>query len=202
MLSITNKELKACLDKASEMAEQYKLYVIAGDGFPRSMESFVDICTDYLAHRISIYTLDPMPTEISDLVRAICISKDDGSYEIHLQADLNTCWQRFVLCKELFHVLLDAPEYRSMEMYKHLEEILLPSPEGPLSIYLPGTSEWMAEIAAMQFLLPYSERLQLVSPKVVPINFLDLAKFYRIPQVLVEQYLSKPWMDFVGPFSR
>jgi hypothetical protein len=89
-----------------------------------------------------------------------------------------------------------------MDMYKHLEEILLPAPEGPLSIYLPGTSEWMAEIAAMQFLMPHSERLALVKPGAPAVNYLEIAKQYKIPQVFVEQYLSKAWLDFVEPFSK
>ena len=199
MLSITTKELKTCLDKAAELTEQYKLYVLDSAAFPRSMESFLQICIDYLNHRIHVYTLKPLPKEVSESVRALCISNDDGTYEIHLQADLNICWHRFVLCKELFHVLLDAPEYRNMEISKHLEEFLLPMPEGPPKTYLPGSSELMAEIAAMEFLFPYAERKALLDSG-KPINYLDVATYYRIPQALVEQYLYQPWMAFVEPF--
>ena len=60
----------------------------------------------------------------------------------------------------------------------------------------------MAEIAALEFLFPYKERfIQSTCPKTQE-EMLKIATFYRVPLVMVEKYMSDPWMEFLKSYSR
>jgi len=198
MRQITGKHMNICLNKAYEMLEKYKTWTKAIDGFPRDVDVFGNVCVRDLEVNIKVFVVDVVPEEIKEILGGLCLVNEDGSFEINLHPDLNECWQRFILCKELFHVLLDAQEYRNMDLYAHLEQLTLLMPADEDGIYLPGTSELMAEIAAMEFLFPYSERLKVKSKSTI--NLLDVATVYRVPQKFVALYLSDAVMHFLAPF--
>ena len=61
--------------------------------------------------------------------------------------------------------------------------------------------EFFAEVAAMEFLFPYCCRIKELAGQFNG-NFLAIAEKYRTPQVLVEKYLSKGYMEFLVPYSR
>lgn len=186
------KDFRFCLDTAAEMTEQYKLYVLAAEGFPRSVDNLLELCTQHQQKQIEVQTLDLKDKAISGMYVNF-----GTRYAIVVDVGLNQCWKRFVICKELFHVLLDAEEYRNMNIYAHLEEV---KSTFPLPDSHPGSaaiSEAMAEIAAMEFLFPYSSRVAELAQNATP-DYLALAHKYKIPQVFVENYLSPSYMENIG----
>jgi len=195
-LLISLKDVRHCLDKAAEMTEQYKLYVLAAASFPRSVDDLLWLCQEHEQKNITDVSLD-----LKDRTILGAYLNLGASYVIIVGANLNFCWKRFVLCKELFHVLLDAPEYRRMNIYEHLEEVkttfpLLESRPGPSTV-----CEAMAEMAAMEFLFPYAARVEELEKNASP-DYLAIAQKYKIPQVYVEEYMSPSYMENLGAMLR
>lgn len=194
----TNKDLKIALGKANAIANEYKKKSQKPNEFERSMDDFIRIVRSVSGKEIHINKF--LTVQGDNSIKALFFAMAD-QYRIWYQPDMNPCWTRFVVCKEVFHVILDAPTYQTMHVYKHVEEQSLPLPEEAFHSYPAGSSEEMAKVAAVEFLFPYSERLGCRNGKKTSADFLKLAEKYKIPQVYVEIYLSDPWMDFLGPLS-
>lgn len=124
-------------------------------------------------------------SEAAQSIKGHFVSKEDGSYDVLLLRGLNFCWKRLVLCKELFHVLMDSEEYRNMALEEHIE--------GSVGVAIteikPNNavmSEILAEIAAMELLFPYAKRIEAIANKFKP---KDIAEKYKCPLLLIEKYL-------------
>ena len=194
------QDIRFCLDKTAEIVDQYLMYVLNGRAFHRSVDDLEWICSTYLETKIYRRVLHKLPAANSS-VRGLYVSSVDG-YEIYVLADMNFCWNRFVISKELFHVVMDTStdEYRDMDLYKHLKDIALSFPE---THSIPGksaVSELLAEIAAVEFLFPYKERLYQQGNSGQQINYPAIAEHYKLPLNMVEKYMSKSWMDYLGAF--
>ena len=116
---------------------------------------------------------------------------------------MNYWWQRLVLSKELFHVILDDESTRHQTVNHLLEDISAhisvdnedrPKPEKPLQ------TEFMAEIAAMEFLFPFRERV--IKAKSNEIDYSQVAEQYKVPRRFVELYLSQSFMDVLKDFCK
>ena len=192
------------LNIAQEMAEVYKLEMLNGDGFPRFMNDFVDMCKSRVAVPINIseYTeLKDSDGKADVKGKYFRINQADGKhhYDILLKSEMNDCWHRFVKCKELFHALLDdgKDQYYSNDTLRHIEECLTDPPEASLAL----TSEWIAQVGEAEFLFPYKARLTHYKTDKTKDDFYKTAKLYKIPQDYIEIYLSSPYMDYFEVFS-
>ena len=134
---------------------------------------------------------------------------EDGSYDICLMSEMTNCWNRFALCKELFHVILDEEGVRNSSIIDHLKDFrssIIDSDNGGMD---SSKSELLTEFAAMQFLFPYAKRLDCLkeidertamgeSKKLV---FTEIATRLRIPRLLTEDYLGKEFIALFDPIS-
>ncbi|MEJ2790077.1 MULTISPECIES: ImmA/IrrE family metallo-endopeptidase [unclassified Pseudoxanthomonas] len=181
------------LQKAKEIAEQYKLYTLAADRDARSVDDLVKICGEYLEKTVRIRELN-LPAE-DRVIRAMFAALADGTFEIYVLAELGERERRFVLCKELFHVVLDQERCRSMDIYRHLEEATASFSTQDSRPNSPVAWEILAEVAAMEFLFPYAERAAILLASNGNPDFSAIARRYGIPQAHIENYLSQPMMD-------
>ncbi len=119
---------------------------------------------------------------------------------ISFRSDLNFCWQRFVICKELCHCLVDTEADRVSSLAG-----LLQLAQGLASkITIPGTgngplqSEIWAELLAIELLFPYELRkthiADLKAGNIVPHN---LALRYRIPDEYAEFGMFDDVLNFM-----
>jgi Zn-dependent peptidase ImmA (M78 family) len=191
---IKHELLIHCLDKAREIAEQYKLYVLVADDPLRSVDKLTEICRKYLNKEIEIFELDIDKNE-SPVFGASILKEGDARYDICHVKNLNYCWQRFVVCKELFHVVLDEEKYRSMGISQHLDEVTVAFPDDESRPSEPVIVEQLAEIAAMEFLFPYAVRVVERSGINGNVDCRALAERFKVPLVYLERYLSQPYMD-------
>ena len=198
---INVNEIKGALDVATQMAEHYAQNILSGQAYPRSVDDLLMLSRDYLGKDINVYDLEGIPETSS--IRGTFLALEDGNYEIHLSREPTKCKNRFVLCKEIFHVLLDDEEYRNMEIYEHLKEVSITFPTDKST---PGKSvvcEQIAECAAMEFLFPYEKRVEQINlylSEPQP-NHLEIAEYFMVPQYLVERYLSDSFMETLSAFS-
>ncbi len=189
------KHISGAIENAKEIKEQYEMYVLNGKTFPRSVDDLLWICTEYLEKDVETHDLEGI--SLDSTIRGTFIYNEKyNRYEIYLSGEPTECKKRFVLCKELFHVLLDDDKFRNMDIYSHLENIMLTDPAMSSPPGQSVISEQMAEWAAMEFLFPYEHRIhQLASYHNIPDKeFIDIAREFMVPQYLVEKYLSEQYM--------
>lgn len=187
--------IRHSVDKAREISESYETYVLS-PCFPRSADLLIWILQQYLNLKIQLNVLE-IPAQGNSIRALIAVS--EGHFEIYLLGGMPHDLHRVVVCKELFHAVLDSEDYRNMALYKHLSECVMPSPDECRDPSPAKISEIMAEVAAMEFLFPYRERV--TCKKLIAagkLNFERIAEEYMIPQFLVERYMSEEWLQYMS----
>lgn len=151
----------------------------------RSDADLLVLCQKYLNKDIRVMTHD---TQWDGGSIAAFIVTYPTYYDICLLDGMNFCQQKFALCKELFHTIIQNPEFQSIDFENTIDECYA---GGSLS----GTaaSEHIAEIAAMEYLFPFKDRLKIVAAG--EIDFHAIAQEYRIPRLRIEKYLTQFRMD-------
>lgn len=160
----------------------------------RSVEDFLSYCQSVA--KINVYD-HPNHTHTGALPRGMFIPFEDGHYEIVILPGQKYCWKRFVLCKELFHVLIDVNDkekiFINRDVDSHIEQYMDKSngiPNTPQNVQ----AETLAEIAAMEFLFPYAHRIRSRDS-----DSEMLAHKYKIPKALVEKYILNHYIDGLNP---
>lgn len=183
-MRFTLDDLLLTLEVAAEVSEAYDLYVLNAKSRPRTTDDLVWVCTQVLNKQITIVELDLDVTGRN--VEAVCIALEDGSYEVGVLAGLTPDEERFVVCKEIFHVLLDREECRNINLYDHIASTL-DAAEDDLSIpNRAAAAEELAVIGALEFIFPYAAREALINAADGRIDAEDLAAQYSIPQRLID----------------
>jgi Zn-dependent peptidase ImmA (M78 family) len=127
------------------------------------------------------------------------IAHGGNNYEILLAAELSDQSRRLVQAKEIFHILLDEDRYHSMDLYAHVEataecfRIETSMPKNAVVI------EFLAHIAAMEFLFPYRERVKIISQQGDrEVDYGLVAHKFGIPQIEVEKFLVSSNIEELG----
>lgn len=191
-------KLERSIKLARDISDNYSNYALDPRTNVKSTDYLRDICKQYLNKNIE-YSLHKMPFT-DGLTKGFYISKKDDSYEVVLLSGLNFCWKRLVLCKELFHVVLDEEESRHETVNQLVDDIAMHInlENGNEAPSLPLQTEFLAEISAMEFLFPYTERtLKISSGK---LDYSAIAEQYKLPRFYVEMYLSNSFMDVLKDF--
>lgn len=194
---VSNKDLRFALDEAQFLTEQYEVYSRQPKGVRRSLDETLWIFGEYLKKKVEVNEVTSIKMGDSSFLGQSLLG--DLKCIINLVSELNFCYKRFVLCKELFHVLLDKPEYRNMDLFAHIEEVIILFPVVDSRPKPSSVSEFLAEVAAMQFLFPYEDRRKILARGIAP-NFQEIAETYKIPRVYVEKYLSENYMEILSAF--
>ncbi len=188
---VSPSELKSCLDKAQELLAICETYPNFKTESERDVFVLQEAASKLLKAPIEIIELDIYRADTP--VFGNCMPMSDGSFQINHVSGLSYCWTRFVICKELFHALIDDPKYRRLDVETHLDNLTLAFPDHESKADLASVSEFLTEVAAMEFLFPYKLRLEELATESP--NFKDLSKKYRVPQVHVDKYLGAPYME-------
>lgn len=200
-MNISQSELEYCFDKVAHITQFYLLEHLASDDPERDVEHLIQTCNKYLNGNIRVLVMDDMRQDNSPILGAY-IAKVDGA-DICLIQGLNHCWTRFVTCKEVFHVVLDKEEYRNMSISEHVDEVTVAFPDSDASTPgAPVLAEKLAEIAAMEFLIPYKQRIvEIGAANGEGVNHTLIAAKYKVPRVLVETYFSSSYMESLAKYS-
>jgi Zn-dependent peptidase ImmA (M78 family) len=200
-MELTEEDVEKCLSKAHEIAarltEQYNLYSQVPRAWPRSVQDLHWMTTQYIGSEIPVQEL--RLSALANGAKGTFIAHGGGNYEILILAELSERDRRMTQAKELFHVLLDEDSSRSLDLYAHVEatvecfHIASSKPKKKAVVF-----EFLAEIAAMEFLFPYSERVDIVRNSNGDIDYASVAHKYNIPQVEAEMFLSSGNMEELG----
>lgn len=198
---LQDADVESCLDKAKDVIEQYEMYA----HHPRDLRSLDDlewILAQYLGRPVAINDLR-IPADESRVVRGMFLARRNGEaveYSVYRLADLGDRERRFVTCKELFHVILDDEKCRNMDLLGHLEASQMSFATADAKPDDSVKLEVLAEIGAMEFLLPYAKRREALELAGDNPDYGMIAAKFGVPQVYVEVYLSEGMMNALAPF--
>lgn len=146
----------------------------------RSDADLLDICKKYLQKNINTFVHDT-PWDDGSILGFFVAYPD--RYEICLLNGMNYCYNKFALCKELFHIVIENPEFQSVNFEYTINKCVNGG-----ALNGADSNEYVAEIAAMEYLFPFKNRVEIY--KSGNIDFEKVAMDYRIPRLLVEKYLT------------
>lgn len=163
-------------------------------GKARSVNALLTFCKNYVDKEIRVLELSSMAR--NHHIKSFYVDRKDGIDLVFLK-DLNNCWRRFALCKELCHILLADPSNYSPNFAEHIEGCFGISLAGNTDDKMASTYvERTAEIAAMEYLFPYSERRQYIGRS--DLEFMQIADQYKAPRIYVESYLNPHTLEQLG----
>jgi len=122
----------------------------------------------------------PLPDGSDEALRAALALYEVAGQKrarIGFSSSLNRCWQRFVVCKELMHLVIDDSSARTPAALEQLSAMTLQI-TGP---HTRVDSEVLAALAAIEYFLPIGERpseLSVDDPEAI----LRVATKFRLPQ--------------------
>lgn len=132
----------------------------------------------------------------------------DADPSIHVTVQytesLNYCWQRFVVCKEMCHALLDDVQSRSRtveEIERVVDYLVLPHVSQSIANFSNAAkNESLAIFAAGELLCPLEDRKQAAAMRVrEPHKFTNrfLAREFRVPLVMVKGIFDDGYINYV-----
>lgn len=126
--------------------------------------------------------------------------------EVHYLKELNTCWSRYVACKEMCHGFTanqvaenNMAQVASNERLLRLVEMLISYSQDTMGPFPPMMDEKFASLAALQILCPVEDRLQLIAFEEnmgVELGNLEIATHFRIPREFVPSLMDPLMIGF------
>ncbi|NYE26116.1 ImmA/IrrE family metallo-endopeptidase [Pigmentiphaga litoralis] len=183
-INLKDDHIAHCLSLASHVSELYGQRVPDRTSTVKSIGYLQDLAEDLTKKPIQYTTVHV--SEKTQIIKGFYLAREDY-LEIVILEDLNDCWERFVLCKELFHAFIDCDEYRNMDLKVQAAGIYPVFAADPAAVdaILSVDAEYLAEIAAIEFLLPFSERKACLA---AGRSTDSIAEQYKIPAVMVDRY--------------
>jgi hypothetical protein len=191
-------DLQFCAVAARKAVSIYNGYDAFPDRFPRSVDSLRRAA--YNEYHVQFKIQYPKtPTKNGHVVGYYLYEPSAHTVHIFVDAGLNPCWRRLVQCKEMFQFILDRDADRTIDVKKHVSDMSTPQFPFTTEHRAAVASEFLASVAAMEFLLPYTERVKIVQSSAAT---KDVAEAYKVPEAKVSNYLSESYMKNLGLFFK
>lgn len=182
--TIRKQQVIDALNEVFNIEEVLKNHYRSFHEVNRSDSDLLHLCSTYLDKTINVKLLDDAWDD--GPIMAFCLTYDDH-FDICLLGGMNHCYTKFALCKELFHTIIKNPEFHSLDIGESIEVCITGGALSPAP-----SAEFIAEIAAMEYLFPYKDR---ISSKKSNIDYGDIANSRKVPRFLIEQYMTNSRMD-------
>jgi hypothetical protein len=134
------------------------------------------------------------------------VYKDKGTYaRIQYSFNLNLCWRRFVVCKEMYHCLIDdtvekriSSTAELLKLSEYLSDEFLEILAGEAGDSAAFDTEKLAEIFAIETLFPMELRRTLCDPlDANEISEAQIAERYKVPVFYVKQGMRPEYFSAV-----
>lgn len=113
---------------------------------------------------------------------------------IYFSASLNSCWSRFVVCKELAHLLIDSEvKHFTKDPMLLVQELISKLPSTKFDHDM--NSEHLAMMAAIEMLLPWGLRGEMDQMAAAKKSDYEIALKFRAPEAFVNLLLRSPYGD-------
>lgn len=197
-MRIIRQQITDCIRAAQEADKLFSLHTRQNGDLDKSIDDFREFIATY-GH---VVVNDHKLSHEGQPVRGGMLAFDDR-YEIFLLANQDTHWKRFVEFKELFHVILDTLDkekiFRNSDFVKQVEQTLAAFPDMENRAENCVAVEQLAEIAAMEFLIPFGRRQAMINMINEGTETLEgIANKYKLPESKIDLYLSDNYMQHIG----
>jgi Zn-dependent peptidase ImmA (M78 family) len=109
---------------------------------------------------------------------------------IHFSTRQSKCWQRYVICKELAHLLMDTEDaHFTGDIETHIQGLV--SELHGIDLNAALSSEYSAMLLALEILIPWKLRGIVLGMKNSGGSDLQIAKYCLVPEKFVNIFLSK-----------
>jgi Zn-dependent peptidase ImmA (M78 family) len=120
------------------------------------------------------------------------LEREASSATIYFSASLNACWSRFVVCKELAHLLIDSEvKHFTKNPIALVQELISKLPTAKFDRDM--NSEHLAMIAAVEMLLPWQLRPEMKNMVKANKSDYEIALQFRAPEAFVNLLLRSPF---------
>ncbi len=164
--------------------------------FPRSIEVFIDMVKETLSldkpYEIHFH---PRCYQASAFIGSIHVS--DSRSDIFYNFDISTCWRRFIVAKEMSHLLF-APhgEKHLVSTPEQIEQLIINLLAGFDNVAVwkdhAVSTEYCTILIALETLLPHGERKHIAKG-----NTLEIATRYRVPEQMVKLYFTSKYENLM-----
>jgi len=191
--------LRFCALKVREVEEWYRKSYEWAMEFPRSADELFLLVHE--RYEKPVYRKRLNRNQKGRRIKAIYRHRVDGFY-VYLLDGHDVPHQRYYLAKEVFQIILDQEAMRTRDIEDLITNMMRRARPDSIDANLGSAtvSERLAEIAAQEFLFPYSERARHKAQADLKDGYSQLAKDYGIPQYLIEGCLTDGWMTTMGKF--
>jgi hypothetical protein len=125
-----------------------------------------------------------------DKVRGKLTRFDSRNYaRILFFSEQTKCWRRFVMCKEMAHLITDDQDDCTTDIDAQIQGLITALP--PISgIDLSIHSEYNALVLATEIMIPWELRKQIFDLKASGSTHYDLAKVCMVPEKIIDMVFS------------
>jgi Zn-dependent peptidase ImmA (M78 family) len=187
------------LKKIQQVRNHYKQYILGGDGVPISLKDLMWVIGDMYDIKVSIYEVD----YVGEFTRGL-IERYADRARILIRAGIHERLRKFVVAKELSHIIIDEREDWSPLGSETIRKAMIERASlTELHRLSPSTmSETYAHAAAIELLYPLEYREDdAVKLQNGELTLQELADHYQIPPFLIEHALG-PSLKIVMELSR
>ena len=171
--------------EANNIREQYEQYSLRGADDEVSIEDLKDVISEYVPIKIEVEELDWNAQRYWGTIQRF-----DNLARIYVAMQgekdepgrLSYCEQRFVVAKEMGHLVIDSPDNFTVNAVDLVEELC-----APMLAKLDGRhqlqSEYITEIFAIECLFPYNRRQAHIQQiRDGSTTALEVATHFRVPE--------------------
>lgn len=197
-MRIIKHQITDCISAAQEVDRLFSLQSRQNGDFDRSIDDFRKFIATYGSVAVNDHRLSYEGQPIRG-----CMLAFDDRYEVFLLSNQDSHWKRFVEFKELFHVILDVLDkeklFRNSDFVKQVEKTLAAFPDMENRAENCVAVEQLAEIASMEFLIPFNRRQAIIDAISSGQETLEsVGDKYKLPESKIDIYLSANYMEKIG----
>lgn len=134
---------------------------------------------------------DGKPKAPDRIMRSL-LERSQASAAILVLSSLNICWNRFAICKEAAHTIMeDGQGVRATSVEQQIKMAYSMSPDQWLARQLTG--EEFAYVIATELLLPWADREDFLRRHRTGEPTTELARSYWVPKVIVDMFFETPF---------
>lgn len=144
-------------------------------------KGLIEVVASFIKKEITVSEFD---NDLGPSIWGMVVEFDDRA-EIHVNRTLNFCWRRFVVAKELIHLLLNKAnsQYRTSGA-DEIENLVIGLVTDSPALTMPLSSEFLAYIGAMELLMP-QELAQNIFPLADGARPLEVAHNFKCPEQVI-----------------
>jgi hypothetical protein len=166
----------------------------ASPDFPREIWHLIELVEQKLSfdkpYRISFHPRNYQSHSFIGTIEAF-----ENEAHIYYDRDRNVCWRRFIVAKEMCHLLFASFGEKHLastpdQIEQLINKIMAGLEKIDLSSDHKASTESCTIFMALEVLLPHSERPKIEKILTSGGQILDVATLYRVPSQIVRAYLS------------